>query len=63
MGVSYKASQRMQAKHVLALQKRKLFNDSNDGSVEDNAGTGTSMESEIELQNDGEKMFLVVMGW
>ena len=51
----------MQAKHVLALQKRKLFNDSNDGSVEDNTGTGTSMESEIELQRDGEKMFLVVM--
>ena len=35
-------------KHVRHLKKRKLFNDSNDGSVED-VGTRTSMESEMEL--------------
>ena len=49
MGVGYEASERMKTKHVRHLKKRKLFNDSNDGSVEDNVGTGTLMESEMEL--------------
>ena len=49
MGVGYEASERMKTKHVRHLKKRKLFNDSNDGSVEDNVGTGTLIESEMEL--------------
>ena len=46
MGVGYEAAMRLKSKHVVKLKKGKLFVDSNHGSVEDNVGTGTSMEVE-----------------
>ena len=48
IGVGYKAAQTMKVKHPRIFKKRKLFNDSNDSSVEDNAGTETSMDVESE---------------